>query len=74
MIDSLALRMNKETHRNHFEMFAEKAKKLGLNAVEKSIKLAGIEIDKNIYWMENSYEPFKKLLQQMIETFHINIS
>lgn len=55
-------------------MFAEKAKKLGLNAVEKSIKLAGIEIDKNIYWMENSYESFKKLLQQMVETFHFNIS
>lgn len=66
--------MNKPNHKEQFEMFAKKANKLGLIAVEKSIKLASIEIDKNIYWMQHSYEDFKEILEQLVKDQHINLS
>lgn len=66
MIDSLTTFMNKEYHKEQFIRFAEKANKLGLVAIEKSIKLAEIEIDKNIYWRDHLYEKLKDILDKAI--------
>lgn len=66
MIDSVTTYMNKDYHREQFNRFAEKANKLGLVAIEKSIKLAEIEIEKNIYWRDNLYTKLKTTLDQAI--------
>lgn len=66
MVDSLTTFMNKEYHKEQFVRFAEKANKLGLVAIEKSIKLAEIEIDKNIYWRDHLYEKLKDILDKAI--------
>lgn len=58
--------MNKDYHKEQFTRFAEKANKLGLVAIEKSIKLAEIEIDKNIYWRDNIYQELKTILDKAV--------
>lgn len=58
--------MNKDYHKEQFIRFAERANKLGLVAIEKSIKLAEIEIDKNIYWRDNLYSKLKDILDKAI--------
>lgn len=73
MIDALTTNMNKEYHKDQFKRFAERARKLGLVAIEKSIKLAEIEIDKNIYWRNTCYGKFKALLEQLIKDLNLNI-
>ena len=66
MIDSVTTFMNKDYHKEQFKKFAEKANKLGLVTVEKSIKLSEIEIQKNIFWHDNLYSQFKKYLDKVI--------
>ncbi|CAO1436554.1 unnamed protein product [Diamesa hyperborea] len=66
MIDSVTTFMNKDYHREQFKKFAEKANKLGLITVEKSIKLSEIEIQKNIFWHDNLYSQFQKYLDKVI--------
>ena len=66
MVDSVTTFMNKDYHKEQFVRFAEKANKLGLVAIEKSIKLAEIEIDKNIYWRDNLYTKLKDILDKAI--------
>lgn len=58
--------MNKQYHKEQFTRFAEKANKLGLVAIEKSIKLAEIEIDKNIFWRDHLYSKLKDTLDKAI--------
>lgn len=67
MVESVTTYMNKVYHKEQFERFAEKANKLGLVAIEKSIKLAEIEIDKNIFWRDHQYEKLKDILDKAIE-------
>jgi aminopeptidase N len=66
MVDSVTTFMNKDYHKEQFIRFAEKANRLGLVAIEKSIKLAEIEIDKNIYWRNNLYSKLKDILEKAI--------
>jgi hypothetical protein len=66
MIDSVTTFMNKEYHKEQFIRFSEKANKLGLVAIEKSIKLAEIEIEKNIFWRDNLYTKLKDILEKAI--------
>lgn len=66
MVDSVTTFMNKDYHKEQFIRFAEKTNKLGLVAIEKSIKLAEIEIDKNIYWRDNLYTQLKDTLDKAI--------
>lgn len=66
MIDSVTTFMNKDYHKEQFKKFAEKASKLGLITVEKSIKLSEIEIEKNIFWHDNLYSQFQKYLDKVI--------
>lgn len=66
MVDSVTTFMNKDYHKEQFIRFAEKTNKLGLVAIEKSIKLAEIEIDKNIYWRDNLYSKLKDILDKAI--------
>lgn len=66
MVDSVTTFMNKDYHKEQFTRFAEKTNKLGLLAIEKSIKLAEIEIDKNIYWRNNRYSELKDTLDKAI--------
>lgn len=66
MIDSVTTFMNKEYHKEQFIRFAEKANKLGLVAIEKSIRLAEIEIDKNIYWRDHLYDKLKDMLEKAV--------
>lgn len=66
--------MNKEYQKEQFERFAQKANKLGLVAVEKSIKLAEIEVDKNIFWRSRSYNKLKEFLEKLIDDLNININ
>lgn len=63
--------MNKDYHKEQFMRFAEKANKLGLVAIEKSIRLAEIEIDKNIYWRNNLYSKLKTTLDQAIKDLRL---
>lgn len=58
--------MNKDYHKEQFTRFADKANKLGLVAIEKSIKLAEVEIDKNIYWRNNLYSKLQDILDKAI--------
>lgn len=66
MVDSATTFMNKDYHKEQFARFQEKTNKLGLVAIEKSIKLAEIEIDKNIYWRDNLYNKLKTTLDMAI--------
>ncbi|XP_070493928.1 aminopeptidase N isoform X2 [Chironomus tepperi] len=66
MVDAVTIFMNKDYHKENFQRFAEKANKLGLVAIEKSIKLAEIEIDKNIYWRNNIYNQLKDTLDKAV--------
>lgn len=66
MVDAVTTFMNKDYHKEQFKRFAEKANKLGLVAIEKSIKLAEIEIDKNMYWREHLYGKLKQFLEKAI--------
>jgi hypothetical protein len=66
MVDAVTTFMNKDYHKENFQRFAEKANKLGLVAIEKSIKLAEIEIDKNIYWRNNIYNQLKDTLDKAV--------
>jgi len=72
MIDASTTFMNKVYHKEQFERFAEKTNKLGLVAIEKSIKLAEIEIHKNIYWREHLYGKLKEYLDQAIQQLRLN--
>lgn len=66
MVDSVTTFMNKDYHKEQFIRFADRANKLGLVAIEKSIKLAEIEIDKNIFWRDNLYGKLKDILDKAI--------
>lgn len=66
MIDAVTTFMNKDYHKQNFIRFAEKANKLGLVSIEKSIKLAENEIDKNIYWRNNLYSKLKSNLDKAV--------
>lgn len=66
MVDSVTTFMNKDYHKEQFIRFAEKTNRLGLVAIEKSIKLAEIEIDKNIFWRNNLYSKLKDILEKAI--------
>jgi hypothetical protein len=74
MIEALTTNMNQDYHKEQFARFAEKTRKLGLVAIEKTIKLAEIEIDKNIHWRNKNYDKFKELLDKFIRDLHINIA
>lgn len=56
----------KDYHKEQFIRFAERANKLGLVAIEKSIKLAENEIDKNIFWRNNLYPKLSATLDKAI--------
>lgn len=71
MVDSVTTFMNKVYHKDQFVRFAEKTNKLGLVAIEKSIKLAEIEIDKNIFWRDNLYEKLKTTLDMAIKDLRL---
>ena len=66
--------MNKDYHKEQFDRFAQKANKLGLVAIGKSIKLAEIEVDKNIFWRNRSYNKLKEYLDKLIEDLNINLN
>jgi hypothetical protein len=66
MVDAVTTFMNKDYHKEQFIRFAEKTNKLGLVAIEKSIKLAEIEIDKNIFWRDNIYQKLKEILDKAV--------
>lgn len=71
MVDSVTTFMNKIYHKEQFVRFAEKTNKLGLVAIEKSIKLAEIEIDKNIFWRDNLYNKLKTTLDMAIKDLRL---
>lgn len=73
MIDALTTFMNKEYHREQFEKFALKARKLGLGAIERSIFLANEQVKNNIYWRSRSYYSLKGFLEDFINEFHVNL-
>lgn len=66
MVDAVTTFMNKEYHKQQFVRFADKANKLGLVAIEKSIKLAEIEIEKNIFWRDNIYPKLKDIVEKAV--------
>lgn len=72
MIDSVTTFMNKDFQLEQFERFAEKAKGLGLTAVEGSIQLAIDQVRNNIFWRSRSYYNLHTFLEQIIKHFHIN--
>lgn len=63
--------MNKVYHKEQFTRFAERTNKLGLVAIEKSIRLAEIEIDKNIFWRDNLYNKLKTVLDMAIKDLRL---
>lgn len=71
MVDSVTTFMNKEYHKDQFVRFAEKTNKLGLLAIEKSIKLAEIEIDKNIFWRDNLYGKLSSILEKAVQDLRL---
>ena len=66
MVDAVTTFMNREYHKQQFIRFAEKTNKLGLVAIEKSIKLAEIEIEKNIFWRDNIYPKLKDFVEKAV--------
>ena len=72
MIDSVTSFMNKDYHKEQFTRFADKANKLGLISVEKSIKYAEIEIEKNIFWRNNYNTKLKEYLDKAIQDLGIS--
>lgn len=63
--------MNKEYHKDQFVRFAEKTNKLGLLAIEKSIKLAEVEIDKNIFWRDHLYGKLSSILEKAVQDLRL---
>lgn len=74
MIDSVTTFMNKDYQREQFERFAEKAGKLGLTSVERSVKLAIEQVNNNIFWRSRSYYKLQKFLELLIRDLHINLA
>lgn len=72
MIDSVTSFMNKDYHKEQFTRFADKANKLGLISIVKSIKLAEIEIEKNIFWRNNYNTKLKEYLDKAIQDLGIS--
>ncbi|XP_049305207.1 aminopeptidase N isoform X5 [Bactrocera dorsalis] len=73
MIKSITTYMNKEYHKDQLQQFADRARKLGLTAVEEAIGLAMEQVNNNIYWREHSYYQLKDFLEAIVSEFHINI-
>ncbi|XP_055536270.1 aminopeptidase N-like isoform X2 [Wyeomyia smithii] len=73
MIDSVTCLMNKKHHKEQFDRFERKARKLGLRTVEKSINLAQEQISNNIYWRSRSYYKLHEFLTQLIQDLHMNM-
>ena len=71
MIDAVTTFMNKDYHKKNFIQFAEKARNLGLVSIEKSIKLAEIEIEKNIYWRDHLYSKLNDNLQKAVKDLRL---
>lgn len=72
MIESLTTFMSKDYQLEQFGRFAEKAKKLKLTGVEKSIRLATEQVKNNIYWRSHSYYTLQAFLEKLMEDFNLN--
>ncbi|XP_054728242.1 aminopeptidase N [Anastrepha obliqua] len=73
MIKSITTYMNKEYHKEQLQQFADRARKLGLTAVEEAIGLAMEQVNNNIYWRERSYYQLKGFLEAIVSEFRMNI-
>ncbi|XP_058826206.1 aminopeptidase N isoform X2 [Topomyia yanbarensis] len=73
MIDSVSYLMNQKHHKEQFDRFARKTRKLGLKTIEKSIHLAEEQILNNIYWRSRSYYKLQEFLNQLIQDLHMNM-
>lgn len=71
MIESLTTYMSKDYQLEQFGRFAEKAKKLKLTGVEKSILLATEQVKNNIFWRSNSYYGLEKFLEELMKAFNL---
>jgi hypothetical protein len=68
MIEAVTLRMSKPYQKERFHQFAIKVESFGYTEILKSINLASVEIDKNVYWMEHAYDNFKYHLEKIVNT------
>lgn len=73
MIDSVTSLMNQQHHKEQFDRFARKARKLGLRTIEKSVYLAEEQIVNNIHWRSRSYYKLQEFLDKLIQDLHMNM-
>lgn len=73
MVDSVTTYMNKDYQRDQFDRFAQKAQRLGLKSVERSIILAMEQVKNNIYWRSRSYYKLQTFLEALTRDLHINL-
>ncbi|XP_055381623.1 aminopeptidase N isoform X2 [Condylostylus longicornis] len=73
MVDAITTYMNKDYQLEQLMRFGEKAKKLGLTSIEKTIHLAKEKVKNNIYWRSNCYHSLKTFLFSIVEYMHINL-
>ncbi|XP_058451744.1 aminopeptidase N isoform X2 [Malaya genurostris] len=73
MIDTVSYLMNQKNHKEQFDRFGRKARKLGLQTIEKSIHLAEEQILNNIYWRSRSYYKLQEFLNQLIQDLNMNM-
>lgn len=65
--------MNQPHHKEQFDRFARKARKLGLRTIEKSVYLAEEQIVNNIHWRDRSYYKLQEFLDKLIQDLHMNM-
>ncbi|XP_062552092.1 aminopeptidase N isoform X2 [Armigeres subalbatus] len=73
MIDAVTSMMNQQHHKEQFDRFARKARKLGLRTIEKSVYLAEEQIINNIHWRSRSYYKLQEFLDKLIHDLHMNM-
>lgn len=73
MIDSTTKYANQPVHLAKYEAFAANARRLGLTAIEASIRLALPRIQNNVFWRQTRYYELENYLRSLLESLKIRV-
>lgn len=66
MIGATAVFANLPLHQTNYETFADKAHRLGLNAIETHIRLTLPRVQNNVYWRQTRYYELESYLRSLV--------
>lgn len=71
MIGATAASANLPGQLAKYEAFAEGTRKLGLHAIEKSIRLVLPMVRNNVYWRQHRYDELSTNLQALLKSLNL---